>query len=52
MKRKGFENEFAARKFAREVNGIVKFTPLPDYMGMINYWTVEYRIDNKRKEVI
>lgn len=52
MKRKGFENEFAARKFAREVNGDVKFTPLPNYMGMISYWIVEYQIDNKRREDI
>ena len=44
--RKGFETEVAAKRFAEKVNGTVKFTPLPDYMGMIPYWRVEYESVN------
>ena len=42
MKRKGFESEHAAKEFAAKVSGTVRFSPLPDYMGMIPYWTVEW----------
>lgn len=41
-KRKGFESEYAANKFAEKVGGVVEFKPLPDYMGMIPYWVVRY----------
>lgn len=34
---KGFESEYEANKFAEKVNGEIKFSPLPDYMGMIPY---------------
>ena len=47
MKRKGFETEYSARKFAEKVNGTVKYTPLPDYMGVIDYWNVYYKGDNE-----
>ena len=42
MKRKGFESEHAANEFAAKVGGTVRFSPLPDYNGMIPYWTVEW----------
>lgn len=42
-KRKGFEAEHSANEFAKKVNGEVKFTPIPDYMGMIPYWTVTWK---------
>ena len=38
----GFEVEAWAKKFAEKVNGTVKFSPIPDYMGMINYWIVTW----------
>lgn len=40
MNRKGFENEYSANLFAEKVGGEVKFSPLPDYMGVIPYWVV------------
>ena len=55
VKRKGFECESSARDFASKVNGVVKFSPLPDYMSMISYWVVEYvgdEVDNERKEKV
>lgn len=42
MKRKGFECEYSANEFAKKVGGKVKFSPIPDYMGMIPYWVVEW----------
>lgn len=42
MKRKGFDSEYAAQSFAAKVNGTVRFSPLPGYMGMEPYWTVEW----------
>ncbi len=47
MKRKGFETEYVARKFSENVGGTVKFSPLPDYMGMIPYWVVEWNEDSE-----
>ena len=43
---KGFDSEHKAKEFAERVNGEVKFSPLPDYMGMIPYWKVEYESVN------
>ena len=40
--RKGFECEHNANEFAQKVEGTVKFSPLPDYMGMIPYWVVTW----------
>ena len=39
----GFEVEAWAKKFAEKVHGTVKFSPLPDYMGMIAYWVVTWK---------
>lgn len=36
----GFDCQYLAEEFAEKVNGKVKFSPLPDYMGMIAYWVV------------
>lgn len=47
--RKGFESEYAANKFAEKVGGKVEFKPLPDYMGMIQYWVVRWQ--DKEQEV-
>lgn len=41
-KKKGFESEAAAAKFAAKVGGTVRFAPLPDYMSMTPYWVVEW----------
>ena len=38
--KKGFESEHAAEEFAAKTGGTVRFSPLPDYMGVIPYWTV------------
>lgn len=40
--RKGFESEYGANEFAKKVKGTVKFSPLPDYMGMIPYLIVTW----------
>lgn len=42
MKRKGFDSEQAANKFAAEVNGKVRMIQLPDYMSVIIRWVVEW----------
>ena len=39
----GFECESLAKKYAEKVGGVVKFSPLPDYMGMIEYWIVTWQ---------
>ena len=39
--KRGFESEHAAKEFAAKTGGTVRFSPLPDYMGEIPYWTVE-----------
>ncbi len=41
-KKKGFESEVSATRFAEQVGGTVRFAPLPDYMGMTPYWAVEW----------
>ena len=39
----GFDCQYLAEEFAKKVKGKVKFSPLPDYMGMIAYWTVTWK---------
>lgn len=39
----GFDCQDLAEKFAEKVHGKVKFSPLPDYMGMIPYWIVTWK---------
>ena len=43
-----FETEYQANEYARKVNGKVTCRPLPDYMGVIDNWVVEW--DNKEDE--
>lgn len=42
MKKKVFETEQAAQHFASQVGGIVRMTQLPDYMGVIIVYVVEW----------
>ncbi len=42
MKKKTFETESAARKFAKTVNGQVRMVQLPGYMTVEIIWVVEY----------
>lgn len=42
-KQKGFDCQYLAEKFAKQVGGTVKFSPLPDYMGMIPFWIVTWK---------
>lgn len=39
----GFDCQYKAEEFAAKVRGKVKFSPLPDYMGMIAYWIVTWK---------
>ena len=39
----GFDCQYQAEEFAAKVRGKVKFSPLPDYMGMIAYWVVIWK---------
>lgn len=42
MKKKTFNNEYSARAFAEKVGGKVRMQSLPDYMGTIIIWVVEW----------
>ena len=39
----GFDTQFKAEEYAAKVRGKVKFSPLPDYVGMIAYWIVIWK---------
>ena len=42
MKKKTFDDEHSARSFAEKVGGTVRMQSLPDYMGTIIIWVVEW----------
>lgn len=41
-KKKVFDDEESANRFAEKVNGIVRASYLPDYMSVIAIWIVEW----------
>lgn len=40
--KKSFKYEESARAFAKKVNGTVRLRQLPDYLGVIVDWVVEW----------
>ena len=42
VNRKSFTSEAMAQRFAKEVNGIVKYMPLPSYFETSADWIVEW----------
>ena len=43
MNKKVFESEYGANSFAKKVNGTVRMSWLPDYIGTITIWIVEWK---------
>ena len=43
MKHKIFTTEYEAKKFSKKVSGSIKLKDLPDYMGVITIWVVEWK---------